>query len=52
MVSALLLTFMVGVIPPKEIVPPARVIAPDWEPKVREFALTVPETVIVPAPKP
>ena len=52
MVSAALFTVIVGVVPPREMVPPERTIAPDWDPKVREFALTEPETVIVPAPKP
>jgi hypothetical protein len=52
MVSAALFTVIVGVVPPRERVPPERTIAPDWDPKVREFALTVPETVIVPAARP
>ena len=52
MVSAALFTVIVGVVPPREMVPPERTIAPEAEPKVRELALTVPETVIVPAASP
>ena len=52
MVSAALFTVIVGVVPPRERVPAERTIAPDWDPKVREFALTVPERVIVPAARP
>ncbi len=47
-----LLIVIVGVVPPREMVPPERTIAPEAEPKVRELALTVPETVIVPAASP
>ncbi len=50
--SEVLLTVMVGVVPPRVMVPPERTIAPEAEPKVSEFALTVPETVIVPAARP
>ena len=47
-----LLTVIVGVVPPREMVPPERTIAPEAEPKVRELAPTVPEMVIVPAASP
>jgi len=40
------------VVPPKVMLPPERTIFPEREPKVSEFALTVPETVIVPAARP
>ncbi len=36
---------------PRLMVPPDRLIAPEAEPKVKLPALTVPETVIVPAPR-
>lgn len=49
---AALLTVMVGVVPPRAMVPPERTIAPEAEPKVREFASTVPEIAIVPAARP
>ena len=52
MVLKLLSTVIVGVVPPRVIVPPESVIFPEAEPKVREFALTVPETVIVPVARP
>lgn len=51
-VLAALFTVIVGVVPPRERVPPETTIAPDWDPKEREFALTVLETVIVPAARP
>ena len=38
--------------PPKLILPPERVIAPDAVPKVIPAELTFPETVIVPAARP
>ena len=47
-----LFTVIVGVAPPRAIVPPERVMFPEAEPKVSEFAFTVPETVIVPAARP
>ena len=47
-----LLTVIVGVVPPREMVPPERTIAPEAAPKVSELAPTVPETVIVPAASP
>ena len=47
-----LLTVIVGVVPPREMVPPERTIAPEAEPKASELAATVPETVIVPAVSP
>ena len=52
MVLAALFTVKVGVVPPREIMPPDRTTAPDADPKVREFASTVPETAIVPAERP
>ncbi len=51
-VSLVLFTVIVGVVPPRVIVPPERVMFPEADPKVREFAFTVPETVIVPAARP
>lgn len=50
--SAALLTVMVGVVPSRVMVPPERRMAPEALPKVRLLALTVPETVIVPAASP
>ena len=52
MVSAVLFVVMVGVVPPRVMVPPERVMFPEAEPKVREFAFTVPETAIVPSERP
>ena len=52
MASEVLFTVIVGVVPPRVIVPPERVMFPEAEPKVSEFAFTVPETVIVPAARP
>ena len=52
MVSLVLFVVMVGVVPPRVIVPPESVMFPEAEPKVIEFAFTVPETVIVPAASP
>ena len=52
MVSEELFTVIVGVVPPRVIVPPERAMFPEAEPKVSKFALTVPETVIVPAARP
>ncbi len=51
-VLAALLTVRVGVAPPRKIVPPERTTASDADPKVREFASTVPEIAIVPAVRP
>ena len=47
-----LFTVIVGVVPPRVIVPPERMMFPDVEPKASELASTVPETVIVPAARP
>ena len=52
MASEVLFTVIVGVVPPRVIVPPERVMFPEAEPKVSEFAFTVPETVTVPAARP
>ena len=50
-VLAELVTVMAELVP-REILPPERVMFPEAEPKVIEFAFTVPETVIVPAASP
>ena len=49
---AVLVTVIAGFVPPKVILPPERVIllAEPELTKVSEFALTAPETVIVPVP--
>ncbi len=52
MVSEVLFTVMVGVVPPRVIAPPERVMFPEAEPKFSTFAFTVPETVIVPEARP
>ncbi len=51
-VALALFTVIVGVVPPKVRLPPERVMLPEAEPKVRELAVTLPETVIVPAARP
>lgn len=51
-VFAILVTVMLGVVPPKVILPPERVVLlePPELTKVSELASTEPETVIVPVP--
>ena len=51
-VLELLSTVILGVVPPRVIVPVVRVMAPEAEPKLIEFAFTDPEIVIVPAARP
>ena len=47
-VFAVLVTVMLGVVPPKVMLPPESVMFEEEPAKVSEFALTAPETVIVP----
>ena len=49
-VFAILVTVMKGVVPPKVMLPPERVVFEEELTNVSEFASTEPETVMVPVP--